>query len=83
MLNDNETSKNESYHFLFVMSILFLFILSITLKTHYIFDPKTLICRSGFIKKQIEYTKKNIVNYKNIYLITNENININGCTICN
>ena len=31
------------------------------------------------IKYQIEYTKKNIINYRNIYIISNININIEGC----
>ena len=35
------------------------------------------------IHKQIEYTKKNVIGYRNIYIITNnfDNLQINGCKI--
>lgn len=35
------------------------------------------------IYKQIEYTKKNIIGYRNIYIVTNnfDNLQINGCKI--
>jgi hypothetical protein len=35
------------------------------------------------IFKQIEYTKKNVIGYRNIYIVTNtfDNINIDGCKI--
>ncbi len=82
MLNDNETSKNEAYLFIFVISILFLFILSITLKTHYIFDPKTLICRSGFIKKQIEYSEiKKVTTNTTLFVGLKLSLSINGIVI--
>ena len=82
MLNDNETSKNEAYLFLFVISILFLFILSITLKTHYIFDPKTLICRSGFIKKQIEYSEiKKVTTNTTLFVGLKLSLSIKGIVV--
>ena len=35
------------------------------------------------IHKQIEYTKKNIIGYRNIYIITNnfDNLQIDGCKV--
>ena len=35
------------------------------------------------IHKQIEYTKKNVIGYRNIYIVTNnfDNIQIDGCQI--
>ena len=82
MLNDNETSKNEAYLFLFVISILFLFILSITLKTNYIFDPTTLICRSGFIKKQIEYSEiKKVTTNTTLFVGLKLSLSIKGIVI--
>ena len=35
------------------------------------------------IDKQIEYTKKNVIGYRNIYIVTNnyDNLQINGCII--
>jgi hypothetical protein len=30
--------------------------------------------------KQIEYTKKNILGYHNIYIVSSKNYNVNGCT---
>lgn len=82
MLNDNETSKNEAYLFLLVVSILFLFILSITLKTHYIFDPTTLICRSGFIKKQIEYSEiKKVTTNTTLFVGLKLSLSIKGIVV--
>ncbi len=82
VLNDNETSKNEAYLFIFVISILFLFILSITLKTHYIFDPTTLICRSGFIKKQIEYSEiKKVTTNTTLFVGLKLSLSIKGIVV--
>jgi len=30
--------------------------------------------------RQIEYTKKNIIDYRNIYIVSSKNYNVNGCT---
>jgi hypothetical protein len=39
----------------------------------------------GNIHKQIEYTKKNVIGYRNIYIVTNnyDNLQIDGCKIIN
>jgi len=39
----------------------------------------------GAIYKQIEYTKKNVIGYRNIYIVTNnyDNLQIDGCKIIN
>ena len=82
MLNDNETSKNEVTIFLLVAGILFLFILSITLKTHYIFDPTALICQSGIIKKQIEYSEiKKVTTKTTLFVGFKLSLSIKGIVI--
>ena len=82
MLKDNETSKNEAYIFILVMSMLFLFILSLALKTHYIFDPTTLICRSGLIKKQIEYSEiKKVTTKTTLFVGLKLSLSIKGIVI--